>query len=77
MTDIEALLINSTRYCLGRRSYAVGEHCDILKRHWNQLSEKSKHVIMQDVEKALDRSELGMEQDRREWENLAKTLWRS
>jgi len=77
MTDLEVLMINATRYCLGRRSYAVGEQCDILKRHWNELTTGTRLVIIHDVEEALaSENPPGMDQDVREWEHLAKALWR-
>ena len=74
-TDKEAMLINATRYCLGRQSYAVGEHCDILRRSWPYLRRSVREVIEADVERALTSGQVGMDQDRREWERVA-ALWR-
>ena len=73
--DKETLLINATRYCLGRQSYAVGEHCDILRRCWPHLREGVREIIETDVEMALTDGRVGMDMDRREWERVAQ-LWR-
>ena len=73
--DKETLLINATRYCLGRQSYAVAEHCDILRRSWPYLRRSVREVIEADVERALAAGQAGMDMDRREWERVA-ALWR-
>jgi len=73
--DNEALLINATRYCLGRMSYAVSQHCAILRRFWPYLRQSVREIIETDVEMALAAGQVGMDQDRREWERVAQ-LWR-
>jgi hypothetical protein len=75
--DKEVLLINATRYCLGRMSYAVGEHCDILRRSWPYLTTEAKQVIIRDIETYLTNgSEPYVPPVDRDWEFLAKALWR-
>jgi len=73
--DLEHLLICSTRYCLGRQSYVVGEQCRILRRCWLEIGDNPKRVIQAGVEEALQTGRAGMLQDRREWERLVKDLW--
>jgi len=74
--DLEHLLVCSTRYCLGRQSYVVGEQCRILRECWDELGPGARQVIETKVESAIAAGQAGMEQDQREWERLAKDLWR-
>ena len=74
--DFEPLMVNATRYCIGRQSYAVSEHAQFLEKHWHRLSEKTRWVISREVEEALAKDRAGMEQDREEWRRVAR-LWRA
>jgi len=74
--DLEHLLVCSTRYCLGRMTYAVGEQCRILREQWDELPNGAQDVIETEVERAINNGKAGMDQDSREWVLLAKDLWR-
>jgi hypothetical protein len=72
----------ATRYVMGRRSHAVGEHCDWLLANWARLPESERSVIQRDLEEAFGRDDrarqtgskgllcLGDDCDRRDWERV-------
>ncbi len=78
------LVVNATRYCIGRMSYAVSEHVDWLVEHWGELDSNTRLRIGLDLEKEFARDDmdrnrghdvsrplsLGMDMDRREWERV-------
>ena len=75
IVSLDALCINSTRYCLGRQSYAVGENCDNLRRLWPALSANAKTVIIRDIKEELARPNGGgAEMDRKSWRSLLQQL---
>jgi hypothetical protein len=75
IVGVDALCINSTRYCLGRQSYAVGENCDNLRRLWPVLSTNAKAVIIRDIKEELARpGGGGAEMDRKSWRSLLQSL---
>lgn len=80
------LVVNATRYCMGRRTYAVGEHADWLVTHWGELDEHTRRQIAVDLDREFaaddlaradgwDHKPLGMDCDRREWEKV-RALYR-
>ena len=80
------MIIDASRYAVGRMTYQVGATVDWLIAHWDKLPEHAKSIIERDLEtefKADDRARseglswrpLGMDMDRRQWERL-RTLWR-
>jgi len=74
------------RYCLGRRTYIVGECAEWLIEHWDTLNEAAKSTIKRDLEEAFinddtarasgkeNRLPLGCVCDRQAWERVRK-LW--
>ena len=79
------MAVAAVRYCLGRRTYIVGDCADWLIDVYPILPDRIKKTIQRDIEEAFeqdddDREEglahrtLGMECDRREWERVRK-LW--
>jgi len=76
------LVVNATRYCMGRMTYAVGQHIEWLVRHWPELDDRTRRQIERDLERdfeADDRARrdgrvaylpLGMDCDRRQWERV-------
>lgn len=48
-SDEVALWINSMRYCAGRRSYAVSEFIEMLKRHWGSLQQRTRNSLALDI----------------------------
>jgi hypothetical protein len=81
----ELMVIAAVRYCMGRTSYIVGDCADWLIEQWPNFSEKTRAIIMRDVEEEFARDDraradmsdykpLGMDMDRAEWERVRK-LW--
>ena len=65
----------TTRYVLGRMTYAVEEHCKWLIVNWKNIPEPEKIIIQSDIEEAFRRGTgLGMDIDRQCWEEVRK-LW--
>ena len=65
----------ANRYVLGRMTYAVSEHCQWLIANWTDIPESEKSIIQLDIEEAFRRGTgLGMEWDRKCWEEVRK-LW--
>jgi len=78
------LVVNATRYCMGRTTYAVSEHVEWLVEHWGELDGDTRLRIRLDLEKGFARDDmarnrgydvshplpLGMDMDRREWERV-------
>jgi hypothetical protein len=52
-SELHAVLINHTRYCLARRSYAVAECADLLKSKWSQIPVNTQTIIRRDIEEAI------------------------
>lgn len=79
------IIVAAFRYCLGRRTYVVGEYARLLVKIWPFLSEKTQNIIKRDLEKAFARDDedreagreykaLGWDCDRAEWSRVRK-LW--
>lgn len=55
--ETDLLWICATRYMLGRMTYAVGNFCDSLVRHWGTLPEHTRSNIKRDVEEEFRRDD--------------------
>ena len=75
----------TTRYILGRRTYAVAEHTEWLIENWHRIPDHEKAIIQKDLEREFFQDDilrehnlfsgpLGMTCDRREWEKV-RALW--
>ena len=58
MKDKTFLLMCTVRYCLGRKSYAVGWVRDLLIRHWNEIPKNDRKTILEDIKKYMNSKEL-------------------
>ena len=85
MIDELTLWSGACRYYLGRRTYAVANFCDLLKRKWPKLEGHTQRIIQRDVEEEFDLDDkaraaggtykpLGDDCDRAEWEHVRR-LW--
>lgn len=92
--DVQSTVwIGACRYYLGRiMTYAVGNFCDSLIRHWPVLPDHTRSIIQRDVEEEFTRDDaarsrreaghdvsympLGHDCDRAEWEKVRR-LWTS
>jgi hypothetical protein len=72
--ELHAVLINHTRYCLTRCSYAVGECCDLLKAKWSQIPENTQTIIRRDIKEAIEHGDWMDKCDRSSWESLLQFI---
>jgi hypothetical protein len=79
------MAVAAVRYCLGRKSYIVGDCKDWLIDQWLNISAKAQDVIRRDVEEAFEADDraraagnqykpLGWDCDRDDWERV-RVLW--
>lgn len=72
------MIIDATRYAIGRMSYQVSVTCDWLRKNWQHIPESTRAIVLRDIKEAvelddLDRQNgdkyhrLGHDCDRREW----------
>lgn len=67
-TDNDQLMVTAAhRYCLGRASYIVSSCIEWLNAHWDQLTPKTKFVILRDTIQAIATNRAGQEIDERDW----------
>lgn len=59
----DKLIIESVRYCLGRKTYAVSECSDIVRLYWNEISNGAKSVIKRDILREIDTHNTWIELD--------------
>lgn len=64
------LLLNNFRYCLGRTTYEVYSCVECLISYWKALPECFRVQIQEDIKKATERGNAGMEGDIKEWNKL-------
>ncbi len=80
------LWLGATRYYLGRRTYAVSDFCELLIENWGSLEEKTKNLLIRDIEQEFedddrarlegrDYKPLGDNCDRESWEKV-RNLWK-
>ena len=79
ITPDEEILICAVRYALGRRSYIVGNVIQFVFYKRKLLSKPCRDVIVRDIYEERDRyhavfQTLGMEQDEKQWMELAEAL---
>lgn len=67
---IDDILFYAFRYALGRSTYVVTDVCSSLTENWNNLSDHDKLVIHKEINDAIVSNRYGMEQDRKNWENI-------
>lgn len=71
--DTDQLMVMAAhRYCLGRRSYIVGECVRWLKQTWPQCVENTRFVILRDTIEAVLRHRAGMAIDENEWREFLR-----
>ena len=65
--ELDMLAVYSCRYTIGRMTYAVNDTVDFLIKHWDELSDNAKKVIIGDIKSAPS---LGMEMDEANWQKV-------
>lgn len=79
------LWVGAFRYYLGRQTYAVGDFCDLLLAERDNLPAPVKHLILREIESAIDNDDaarergdivkpMGWDCDRRAWEKVKEAL---
>ena len=69
MKDKTFLLMCTVRYCLGRKSYAVGWIHDLLIRHWDKIPRNDRKLILEDIKSYMN-SKNGIAFDRMIWDEI-------
>ncbi len=64
------LLIQSFRYCLGRKTYAVGDCVETLTQYWRELLSFQQKQIQEDITRAILANQAGMQMDVDEWKKI-------
>lgn len=84
--DDITLWVGACRYYLGRRTYAVGNFCELLRRCWPDIDSDARAIIKRDVDMEFGDDErrrqqgdvqhlpLGDNCDREEWIKV-RDLW--
>jgi len=68
------LTICAFRYCLGRKTYVVGQMCNHLRDNWGKLCGSYQTLIMKEIHDAIQKERCGMEQDCDAWRCLLNDL---
>lgn len=72
----EWMIYQSFRYCLGRKTYAVGNFVDWAIKNWDIIPELTQQLIIREIKEAFGQYErgqyhiLGMDMDRQKWQQL-------
>ena len=75
MNPVDRLSVWAVRYALGRMTYAVSDVVETLIACRGELSEKSKAVIIRDIDEAATRMVvIGMQIDHDQWMRLRAAL---
>lgn len=74
----ERILVDQTiltwafRYCLGRRSYAVGDCINHLIEHWNDLNKPMQKLICKEIRTAIEQGDAGGKYDIEGWKRVLR-----
>jgi hypothetical protein len=73
--DLFTVVVALVRYSLGRRSYVVGQACDLVKHYGPMLAPGELEVVRRDIAEELNRTEsrnatLGDKCDHESWKRL-------
>ena len=70
MEKKERLILYATRYCLGRRTFAVDDMVEYLLDNWDSFSKQLKDTIIRDIKRAIEEKMAGEECDIRDWKKI-------
>lgn len=68
--EINDIIFYAFRYCLGRRTYAVKTFVDIAVKYWPEIQLRNRHLMRDEINKALADDAAGMDMDRKQWQRL-------
>ena len=63
----EGIMFYAFRYALGRKTYAVSTVSTALIDNWHLISNKTKEIIIDEINKAIEKGDAGMEMDVKQW----------
>ena len=66
----ENILFMAFRYALGRKTYAVYEVTECIKKNWGNLSDNTKSLIKKEIKEAIKNGKAGDK-------NIDVPLWKS
>ena len=66
----EDIIFYAFRYSLGRMTYAVSTVSDCIIDNWSRISEKTKGLIVDEINTAIKKGEAGMEMDVQSWRRI-------
>lgn len=61
--DFQVCLLESFRYCLGRKTYAVSDCVKRLQQHWQVIPPAWQAMIKKEIKSAIDSKQAGMDMD--------------
>ena len=60
-TDESMIIIfYAFRYCLTRRSYAVGDMCDYIRKYGHKFDDRTKKLMIHELKKEFTRDDSGL-----------------
>lgn len=68
----QILLLESFRYCLGRKTGAVSDCVERLEQYWGEIPRDWQIQIQKDIVRAILTGQAGMNMDVQEWEKILK-----
>lgn len=63
----ETVLLNAFRYAIRGHGQTVQDTCDAIKLHLHKASLRIRHLILSEIEKALEKENFLNDEDRKEW----------
>jgi len=73
-TDEDITIVCAFRYALGRQTYVVSSVANEVKRLAQQISIKSRHLIIREIKEAVDAGHAGHQMDVDEWQACRQYL---
>jgi len=64
------MVLYAFRYCLGRKTYVVSDMVEKIADIWHLLQANTKHVIKEDIRKAIKYNQAGHAIDVEQWEKI-------
>ena len=54
------IIFYAFRYCLTRRSYAVGDMCDYIRKHGHKFDDRTKKLMIRELKEEFKRDDRGI-----------------
>ena len=72
--DLNSLAFPAMRYALGRKTYIVQVVCRALTNNAQNIRNDIKYKMSEEIAKAINSGEAGMDCDMEEWEKVLKAF---